>query len=207
MIVLSTSAPDAGSVASAAEHVLPVPGAVVVALRPIGDPDRDLVGRAAAGDRGAFESLLRRYYDRIHRVAWRLTRSRTDAEDIAQEVCCALVEKIGTFKGEAKFSTWLMGIVVNACHDHHRRGTSWTRASERLLVLAGLARPTDGRDLDRRIWLESELSRLDDRMRETIVLVGEGLTHGEAARVLGVAESTVSSRMHDARRKLSEGGS
>ena len=75
MIVLNTSVPDAGSVASAAEQVLPVAGAVVVALRPVEDPDRDLVSRAAGGDRGAFESLLRRYYDRIHRVAWRLTRS------------------------------------------------------------------------------------------------------------------------------------
>src|SRR5215470_5177967 len=78
------------------------------------DPDRDLVDRAAGGDRAAFEALLRRHYDRIHRVAWRVTGSRSDAQDIAQDVCCALVEKIGSFKGEARFTTWLVGIVVNA---------------------------------------------------------------------------------------------
>ena len=167
------------------------------------DPDRDLVDRAAAGDRSAFEALLRRHYDRIHRVAWRLTGSRVDAEDIAQDICCALVDKIAGFKGEAKFSTWLTGIVVNACRDHRRRGLTLTRLRERLSVLVGLAPPPDGRNAYRRSWLLSELSRLDPLLRDTVVLiVGEDLTHAEAARALGVAESTVSWRMHEARRQL-----
>ena len=167
------------------------------------DPDRDLVERATSGDRDAFEALLRRHYDRIHRLAWRLTGSRSDAEDIAQEVCCTLVEKLGSFKGEAKFTTWLMGIVVNACRDHRRRGLTLARLRERLSVLAGLAAPLDGRDAFRRSWLASELARLDPLLRDTVVLVvGEDLTHGEAARALGVAESTVSWRMHEARRQL-----
>jgi RNA polymerase sigma-70 factor (ECF subfamily) len=51
------------------------------------------------GDRDAFDFLLRRHYDRIYRVAWRLTGSRTDAQYIAQEVCCTLVEKIGGKSG------------------------------------------------------------------------------------------------------------
>src|SRR5262245_29016844 len=76
------------------------------------DPDADLVAKASGGDRGAFETLLRRHYDRIHRVAGRLTGSTADAEDVAQEVCCALVEKIASFRGEARFTTWLYGIVV-----------------------------------------------------------------------------------------------
>jgi RNA polymerase sigma factor (sigma-70 family) len=167
------------------------------------DPDRELVGLAALGDRDAFEQLLRRYYDRIHRLAWRLTGSGSDAEDVAQDVCCALVEKLGSFKGEAKFSTWLMGIVVNACRDHRRRGLTLGRLRERLSVLARLAPPPDGRDAYRRSWLASELARLDPLLRDTVVLVvGEDLTHAEAARALGVAESTVSWRMHEARRHL-----
>jgi RNA polymerase sigma-70 factor, ECF subfamily len=167
------------------------------------DPDRDLVDRAAGGDRHAFESLLRQHYDRIHRVAWRLTESGSHAEDIAQDVCCTLVEKIGSFKGESKFTTWLTGIVVNACRDHRRRGLTLLRLRERLSVLAGLAPPPDGRDAYRRSWLASELARLDPLLRDTVVLVvGEDLTHAEAARALGVAESTVSWRMHEARRQL-----
>jgi RNA polymerase sigma-70 factor, ECF subfamily len=135
------------------------------------DPDRDLVDRAADGDRRAFECLLRQHYDRIHRVAWRLTGSRSHAEDIAQDVCCTLVEKIGSFKGESKFTTWLTGIVVNACRDHRRRGLTLLRLRERLSVLAGLAPPPDGRDAYRRSWLTSELARLDPLLRDTVVLV------------------------------------
>jgi RNA polymerase sigma-70 factor (ECF subfamily) len=167
------------------------------------DPDRSLVERAARGDRGAFEALLRRHYDRIHRIAWRLTGSHSHADDIAQDVCCTLVEKIGSFKGEAKFTTWLTGIVVNACRDQRRRGVAFTRLRDCLAVLAGLAPRPDGRDAYRRSWLASELARLDPLLRDTVVLVvGEDLTHAEAARALGVAESTVSWRMHEARRQL-----
>jgi RNA polymerase sigma factor (sigma-70 family) len=168
------------------------------------DPDRAEVARAVDGDRGAFEALLRRHYARIHRVAWRTTGSRTDAEDIAQEVCCTLVEQLGTFQGQSKFTTWLTGIVINACRDHRRRGMTLARLRDRLAVLAGLASRPDGRDAYRVSWLGSELARLDPLLRDTVVLiVGEDLTHAEAAQALGVAESTISWRMHAARKQLS----
>jgi RNA polymerase sigma-70 factor, ECF subfamily len=194
---------EPGAVASAAEE--PPVATRVGADQPGNgfDPDRDLVVRAGGGDRDAFESLLRRHYDRVHRIAWRLTGSRADAEDIAQDVCCTLVEKIVSFKGEAKFTTWLTGIVVNACHDHRRRGLTLSRLRERLSVLAGLAPRPDGRDCYQRSWLANELARLDPLLRDTVVLVvGEDLTHAEAARALGIAESTVSWRLHEARRQL-----
>jgi RNA polymerase sigma-70 factor, ECF subfamily len=167
-------------------------------------PDADLVARAATGERGAFEALLRRHYDRIHRIAWRLTGSASDADDIAQEVSCALIEKLAGFRGDAKFTTWLFGIVVNACRDHRRRGQTLKRFRAGLSVLASLASAPDARDLYRRSWMTSELSRLDATLRETIVLVvGEDMSHLEAAHALGVAESTVSWRMHEAKRHLS----
>ena len=70
-----------------------------------GDPDADLVAAAAAGSRDAFEALLRRHYDRVHGLAWRLTGSRSDADDVAQDVCLALANKIASFRAEARFST------------------------------------------------------------------------------------------------------
>src|SRR5207244_5891134 len=97
--------------------------------------DADLVAAAVAGNRAAFEALLRRHYDRIHGLAWRLTGARADAEDVTQDVCCALVEKIGSFRGEAKFSTWLTGITFNACRDFRRRRRSFLGLTERLAVL------------------------------------------------------------------------
>ena len=89
-----------------------------------------------------------------------MTGSQADAQDICQDVCCALVERIGSFRGEAKFTTWLIGIVRNACHDHHRRSSTVTRLKGHLTVLAGTAAQPDGRDLFRRSWLASELARL-----------------------------------------------
>jgi len=174
----------------------------------VGDPDAELVVAAAAGDRGAFEQLLRRHYDRVHGMAWQLTGSRADADDIAQDVCCTLVEKIGSFRGEARFGTWLIGIVYNACRDLRRRRRSFAGMSGRLAVLAGLAKAPDGRDLYDSIWLRSAIARLKPAYRDAAVLVaGEQLSHAEAAAILGVAEATVSWRMHEVRRLLSaEGG-
>jgi RNA polymerase sigma-70 factor (ECF subfamily) len=165
------------------------------------DPDLALVHEAAAGSRQAFERLLRRHYDRMHRIAWRMTGSVHDAEDVTQEVCCALVERLGAFRGEARFTTWLSGIVLNACRDHLRRRQAAARGREGLTVLASLARPEDGRDLYRQSWLASEIGRLPAELRETILLVaGEGLTHAEAGAALGIAETTISWRLHEARR-------
>ena len=167
------------------------------------DPDGSLVAAAIGGDRAAFGELLRRHYDRIHGLAWQMTGSRADADDIAQDVCCVLVEKIGGFRGEAKFSTWLCGVVFNSCRDHHRRRRSFHGFSQKLAVLAGLARGPDGRDLHDRMWIESAISRLKPALRDTVVLVaGQQLTHAEAAEILGIAEATVSWRMHEVRRIL-----
>jgi len=171
------------------------------------DPDADLVAGAIAGDRAAFSALLERHYDRIHGLAWQLTGTRADADDIAQDVCCALVERIGSFRGEAKFTTWLCGIVFNACRDFHRRRKSLGGVAARLAVLAGLARGPDGRDLHDAMWVKSAIAGLPPAYRETVVLVaGQQLSHAEAAAILGVAEATVSWRMHEVRRMLAGKG-
>ena len=169
------------------------------------DPDRALVDRAVGGDRHAFETLLRRHYDRIHRVAWRVTGSRSDAQDIAQDVCCTLVEKIGSFEGKAKFTTWLIGIVVNACRDHRRRGLSLGRMRERLAVLAGLAAPPDGRDQYRQSWLASELARLDRCCATRSCWWWARTSPTRKRRARSAWRSTVSWRMHEVRRQLNQG--
>lgn len=170
------------------------------------DPDFKLVSAACAGDREAFAALLERHYDRIHGLAWQLTGSRADADDIAQDVCCTLVEKIGSFRAEAKFRTWLTGITFNACRDWRRRRRSFWAFSEKLAVIAGIAAAPDGRDLYDAIWLENAISRLKPALRDTAVLVaGQQLSHAEAAEILGVAEATIAWRMHEVRRIISKG--
>lgn len=168
-----------------------------------GGDDAGIVKAAIAGDRDAFSALLRRHYDRIHGLAWQLTGSRADADDIAQDVCCILAERLGEFRGEAKFTTWMCSIVFNACRDFRRRRSAFTRFAGKLSVMAGLAKEPDGRDLYDAIWIESAIARLKPELRDTAVLVaGQQLTHGEAAQILGIAEATVSWRMHEIRRQL-----
>lgn len=169
--------------------------------------DTDIVAAAVAGDRDAFAALLRRHYDRIHGLAWQLTGSRADADDIAQDVCCILAEKLADFRGEAKFTTWLCSIVFNACREFRRRRSAFTRVTDRLSVMAGLAQPPDGRDLYDKIWVENAIARLKPDLRDTAVLVaGQQLTHAEAADILGVAEATISWRMHEIRRQIGAKG-
>ncbi len=165
--------------------------------------DADIIAAAIAGDRDAFAALLRHHYDRIHGLAWQLTGSRADADDIAQDVCCILAEKLSAFRGDAKFTTWLCSIVYNACRDFHRRQSAFTRFTGRLSIMAGLSHGPDGRDLYDAIWIESAIARLKPDLRETAVLIaGQQLTHAEAAQILGIAEATVSWRMHEIRRQL-----
>ena len=165
--------------------------------------DSTLVAAARSGDRDAFAELLERHYDRIHGLAWQLTGSRADADDIAQDVCCTLVEKIGSYRGDARFTTWLYGITFNACRDWRRRRRSFGAFSEKLAILVGLAAAPDGRDAYDAVWLKGAISRLKPALRDTAVLVaGQQLTHAEAAEILGVAEATVAWRMHEVRRIL-----
>ena len=167
------------------------------------DSDNGLIAAARAGDRDAFAQLLERHYDRIHGLAWQLTGSRADADDIAQDVCCTLVEKIHGFRGDAKFTTWLHGITFNACRDWRRRRRTFGVFTDRLAVLVGLASPPDGRDAYDAVWLKSAIARLKPALRDTAVLVaGQQLTHAEAAEILGIAEATVAWRMHEVRRIL-----
>ena len=109
-----------------------------------------------------------------------------------------------SLRGDARFTTWLIGITVNACRDLKRRRRSFLGLTEKLTVLAGLTATPDGRDAYDAIWLKSAIARLKPAFRETVVLVaGQQLTHAEAAEILGVAEATVSWRMSEVRRLLS----
>ena len=169
------------------------------------DPDAVLVRAAVGGDRDAFGDLLQRHYKRIHGLAWQLSGSRSDADDIAQDVCCTLVTRLAGFRGEARFSTWLYAIVVNQCRAHRRRQNTIGRLLEGFAVVARLASIPDGRDAYDAVWVESAIARLKPAYRETVVLVaGQQLTHAEAAEILGVAEATVSWRMHEIRRILTQ---
>ena len=165
--------------------------------------DHELIRQALGGDRDAFGRLVAGHYDLIYRVALRYLGTSADAEDVAQEVCVALATKLGQFRYKSRFSTWLVSIVINSCRDWLRR----RRSSERLVERYGVLRAHEAADQAdeqcRSAWLYDTLQTLEPPLRETVLLVvGEDLSHGEAAEALGCAESTVSWRMHQVKKRL-----
>ena len=75
--------------------------------------DEDLADAAARGDREAFSALIERHYDRIFRLAFRMTGNREAAEDLTQDICAALPTKVAGFQRRSLFTSWLYRIVVN----------------------------------------------------------------------------------------------
>ena len=165
--------------------------------------DNELAARAAGGDATAFRVLLERHYDDVYRIAYRFTGQREDAEDIAQDVCATLARRLRSFKGEAKFTTWLYRVVVNAARDFHRKQASASRLHEIFGEVLELTRGAEAQAAREAAWLYYTLAQVGDDLRETAVLVlAEGMSHGEAADVLAIKESTVSWRMHELRKQL-----
>jgi RNA polymerase sigma-70 factor (ECF subfamily) len=166
-------------------------------------PDEDLALAAATGDGAAFALLVGRHYDRLHGLAWRLTGARAEAEDLTQDICLALPGKLRLFRAEAKFTTWLYRVAVNAAHDRRRRQASHARAADgwgdwEAGRQAGLAQARDAAD-----WLGQAMRALPAELRETAVLVlAEGLTQAEAAAVQDIAEGTVAWRMSEVKKRL-----
>ena len=79
--------------------------------------DEALARAAASGDRDAFATLLTRHYDRMFRLAFRLTGRAGAAEDLVKDICAALPAKFASFRGDAKFTTWLYRVIFNAAED------------------------------------------------------------------------------------------
>ncbi len=166
-------------------------------------PDEDLAAAAAAGDRDSFAALLARHYDRLLGLTFRLTGSRAEAEDLTQDICCALPGKLASYRREARFSTWLYRVGVNAAHDRRRRASTRARAADgwgdwEIARQAAMAEDAAAQD-----WLARTMAGLPPELRDTVALtLGEGLTQGEAAEVLGLSEGTVAWRMSEVKKRL-----
>jgi RNA polymerase sigma-70 factor (ECF subfamily) len=169
--------------------------------------DLTLVNRARDGDRNAFGLLVERHYDFIHRVAWRWAGNRADAEDIAQDVCVRLGKAIRSYRGGSAFTTWLYAMTLNAARDLKRKSARESAKSEAFgvhaLVSGGEAYEPLSEDPAERLW--AAVRTLPDKQREAVLLVyGEGLSHADAADVMGSAEATVSWHVHEAKKRLKQ---
>lgn len=164
--------------------------------------DESLARAAAAGDAEAFSALLRRCYDRLFALCFRLTGARAEAEDLTQDICAALPARIAQYRGEARFMTWLYRVAVNAAHDRRRRQASHARAAEGWGDWETARQAANAETAGQVDWLTAAMRALPPDLRDTLALVLDDVTHAQAAEVLGVSEGTISWRVSEAKKHL-----
>jgi RNA polymerase sigma-70 factor, ECF subfamily len=169
--------------------------------------EREWIRQSQAGVAEAFTPLVQQHQRMIHSLTYRMTGSMTDAEDLAQETFVRAWQSLDSFAGEAKFSTWLCRIAMNASLNWRqregRRGHVHQIWADNTTLNDGPHQlfKSSGSELNQRV--QAALNRLPPRQRAAIVLtVYQELSHAEAAQALGCAEATISWRVFAARAKL-----
>jgi len=169
--------------------------------------DFDLTRSAAKGDMAAFEELYTRHHRRVYSVCLRMLQSPSEAEDLTQDVFIQLYRKVGSFRGDSAFTTWLHRMTVNQVLMHFRKRTvkleKTTEEGETPdQVVTGTANPERMRIVDK-IALENAIEQLPAGYKNVFVLHDvEGYEHEEVARILGCSVGTSKSQLHKARIKL-----
>jgi RNA polymerase sigma-70 factor, ECF subfamily len=166
--------------------------------------DARLVHQAQAGDGAAFEVLYRTHVGRIHALCLRLAGSRQAAEDLTQEVFVRAWRKLGSFRGDAAFGTWLYRLALNVVVSELRAGRA---IADEVLTgdPASLERPSPPPPAGLGLDLERAIAALPPGARTVFVLhdvVGWG--HDEIARRLEIAVGTARVHLHHARARLRE---
>ena len=171
------------------------------------ETDFELAQKAGRGNVSAFELIYQKYHRRTYSLCLRMTQSATEAEDLTQEVFIQLFRKIGSFRGDSAFSTWLHRMTVNQVLMHfRRRGVQNEKTTDDGEMPEQIVRGTENHTkmpiLDR-IGLDKAISQLPNGYRTVFVLHDvEGFEHEEIANMLKLSVGTSKSQLHKARLKL-----
>lgn len=178
--------------------------------KPVSADLTELVTRAIEGERTAFDELVRATHGDAYGLAIRLTGNQEDAQDVVQEAYLRAYRGMGSFRGDAKFSTWLYRIVANTASTHttrrrrHRHEpldatTGEVHADDYYLPEA----QAEGSDLRDRV--KSAIGELPPRLRSVMVLRDMyDMPHDAIAQELGISVSATKVRLHRARQRLRE---
>lgn len=180
--------------------------------------ERLLIGRLKARDEDAFNEIVRMHGDKVFSLVYRMIGNRAEAEDLAQEVFVTVFKTVDGFRGESKFSTWLLRIAANHCKNRikylSRRptdGAAFDEAAEEhagraLSVQAHIEAPDvllEAAEMER--MMQAAIATLEEDHRLLIVLRDvEELSYEEIGEVTGLAEGTIKSRLHRARMAIKE---
>ena len=186
---------------------------------PVADRDQSLVERVQSGDKSAFEPLMRRYEDKVFRLAVGMMKNRDDALDAVQDAFLSVYRKIGTFRKDSSFSTWLYRVALNAIYMKLRSQSRHGR-TEPLDELESILDPAKIR-----MVMPVRSERADDsllrkelaaQLREAVAALPEDyriiftlrdvedLSNQEVADILGLTLAATKTRLHRARLFLRE---
>lgn len=169
--------------------------------------DYDLTQASAKGDMIAFEEVYNRHHRRVYAICLRMLKNTNEAEDLTQDVFIQLHRKIGSFRGDSAFTTWLHRLTVNQVLMHFRKRTvkmeKVTDEGETpVQIVKGSEKPSRMPVVDR-IAIENAIKELPNGYRNVFILHDiEGFEHEEVARILGCSVGTSKSQLHKARHKL-----
>jgi RNA polymerase sigma-70 factor (ECF subfamily) len=173
-------------------------------------PDQQLTRQAKSGDLAAFDELVRRYAASIYRVAYMMTHSHADADDLSQETFIRAFRSIGRYDEQFRLYTWLRRICVNLCLNHLKRKQR-VRLSPLPLAdgddeSADIPDPKfEGDAASLKHDLEQALAKLPHDQRVIFTLrVSEEMSYTEISAALGIPVGTVMSRLNRARTRLRE---
>jgi RNA polymerase sigma-70 factor, ECF subfamily len=169
--------------------------------------DYDLARSAALGGTAALGDLYERHNRRVYALCLRMTQNPAEAEDLTQEVFIHLFRKIGSFRGESQFTSWLHRLTVNLVLMHFRHQATLREKIpdniEAKILIFQKGKQTLARQAVDRIALDAALEQLPVGSRSVFELFDiEGYCHREIAVILGCTVGTSKSQLHKARRKL-----
>lgn len=169
--------------------------------------DFELAQRAAGGDMAAFEEIYQRHHRRVYSICLRMLQNAFEAEDLTQDVFIQLYRKIGSFRGDSAFTTWLHRMTVNQVLMHFRKRTvKFEKTTEEgetpVQIVPGTESPFKMPIVDK-IALENAIEQLPAGYKNVFMLHDvEGFEHEEVAKILGCSVGTSKSQLHKARLKL-----
>lgn len=169
--------------------------------------EKSLISSCQSGDKNAFNTLLKLHYDNIYRTAYRWCGDQANAQDITQIACMKLARSIVKFKFESSFSSWLYRLTINCAKDFYKSPSQHNVREEQCDNLETSASKTPDRSASRLYAKQilEHINHLQADLKDALLLVyGQGLSHAQAALELDIKESTVSWRIHEARKLLKQ---
>jgi len=169
--------------------------------------DWRVIARCQQGDRDALRTLFERYKDRVYSIAiYSLGGDEQLASDVTQQVFIKLMTRIGQFRGDSEFATWLYRLVVNTCRDEQRKQRRWVPFADSAFMTATVKQTQTSQYATKELAREVQraLGELKPKLRWPLLLrYVEGLSYDEIGKVLGCSKGTVASRLNRGHSALS----